>query len=281
MTKCYKVSDIKKLVLEGLDYNPKKGTNVDSEDKKNNEKAYKDAEKQAKEIGAELKKTDKNNNPVKYTTDTFDQDDNKNTLDVDFDYNPGDNYKNRVKAQVKGFNSELEEDSDTERNADFEGAEEFYDVIKKKHGESAKRKEMAKASGLAARTYPSDTFKKQSVFGENKEQAPKNKMKRINFKKTVFLQKEDVEKYIPEEYKKDGNKFIMRDAERTEYMVEWKANAKPDVKLYINEEQKTKDEFARIHELFGYKRVDGKSTVSERAQSRYDFDKMLAEARKL
>ena len=119
------------------------------------------------------------------------------------------------------------------------------------------------------------------VFGENKEQAPKNKMKRINFKKTVFLQKEDVEKYIPEEYKKDGNKFIMRDAERTEYMVEWKANAKPDVKLYINEEQKTKDEFARIHELFGYKRVDGKSTVNEREHSRYDFDKMLAEARKL
>lgn len=282
----YKISDILRLVREGLDYDPKKGPGVDAANKRNNDKAYKDAEKRAKEADAGVRGTKNANKPVTHTTDNFEDDMNKTTLDVELDYDPGDEYKNRVRAQAEGYNSELEKKSGEDRAADFEGAEKTYDRLRARHDKQAAVKQKAKESGLAARTFPSDTFKKQSVFAENEQPSKKTqKMKRLNFKHACFVNEEYMLSRVPDEYKVDGNKFIMRDANHDEYMVEWKVDkntkaADPQVTKLLNEE-KEKKSLDRIQELFGYRHDSGRTTVAERKNTGKDFRDMLDRARGL
>ena len=74
----YKVGDIRRLVREStLQYSPVKGPGVDADNKRNNEKSYKDAEKAAKDYDGGLQPEKKGALPDKI-------DGNRTTLD----YNP-------------------------------------------------------------------------------------------------------------------------------------------------------------------------------------------------
>ena len=60
---------------------------------------------------------------------------------------------------------------------------------------------------------------------------------------------------IPEDYKKDGSKFIMKDKAQNEYLIEWKVDGlinKGVVKAYENK-IKLAEEFNRIKSLYNYK----------------------------
>lgn len=274
----YKVSDLKKIINESMNYDPKLGDGVESEDKKNNEKAYKEIEKQAKDYDGGLDKTKNVNKGVKFTPNTFELDDNKTTMDYSFDYEPGDKFKKRVKAQVKGYTSELEEDNDTEeRNAEFDSNEEIYDELKKRHEVQADMKKLGKEAGLTAREMPSKIFDKESMFQENKEGQKNNKMKKLCFKHTKFISENHMLSRIPEEYKVDGNKFIMKDADDTEYMVEWKVENninEPIIEKRVSERQLT-EEFNRIKHLYGYNSKDYFQTTT--SQTRLSEDKKLGD----
>ena len=278
--KAYTLSEFCKVLRESQEFKPKKGEKVESEDKKNNEKAVNDILKQSKEFDGGLSDKGKRENP----RDVVDF--NKTTLEVDFVNEPSDDYKKRVKAQVHGFasaenekNSKMEEDSE---GLDFNGNKDFY----KERSEVAKtrsdRRHALKTSGLQSKELAKDDefddeFKDKTVFtNENK------KMKRLCFSKTVFLNEEEMLKKVPNDMKIDGNKFYMKDSVGNEYLVECAKDKVIDqiihtkVVDYVNKE-KINETFNRMKELYGYK-SSGNIQNSAKVENEM-VGKMLSEAK--
>ena len=124
MEQVISVKALKNLISEGSsEFKAKMGTNVESEDKKNNGKAYSDAKKRAKDYDGGLAKEEKK---VKYEK----TDGNKTTLDA-WPENAPESYKKRVHAQVKGYTSEQEMNNGIEKQDDYSNNEEIYQAIKK------------------------------------------------------------------------------------------------------------------------------------------------------
>lgn len=209
--KRYTLSELKEaLIKESNEFKPKLGKNVIKDDAKNNVKAVDDIMKQAKEYN-------KTSNTKRHTNPELENDYNKTTLDVEFAYEPSQEYKDRVEAQAKGFASVTDEKNTSAKDndsLDYEGNKDFYEANKKKNNEMNKAKQTYKHAGLKSHNLPKETFKIKSPFKESKT------MKRLVFKNTVFLNEENAKKRVPEDYKTDGNKFYMKDSIGNEYLVE-------------------------------------------------------------
>ena len=253
--KVYTLSEFCRVLKESQEFKARKGKNVESEDKKNNEKAVNDILKQGKEFDGGLSDEKKKENPRDIT------DYNKTTLDNDFAYEPSKEYKDRVKAQVHGFpsaenekNSKIEEENDS---LDFEGNKDFYEQNAEKRKKVADARQTDKHAGLKSHNLPKETFKDNTLYTNESR-----KMKRLNFSKTVFLNEAEMMKKIPDDMKIDGNKFYMKDAVGNEYLVECvKDKAINDIihtKVvdYKNKE-KIDEAFKRMKELYGYKSSTG------------------------
>lgn len=224
----------------------------EKEEKKNNEKAVDDIMKACKEYDGGLKEETRTDNPQNV------QDYNNTTLDVKFSAEPSKEYKDRVKAQVHGFpsadnekNSKVEEDNES---LGFDGNKEFYDQQQEKNKEVNGKETELKHAGLKSHSLPEKNFENDTLFKESK------KMKRLHFKNTVFISEAQMLKKIPDEFKTDNNKFIMKDAEGTEYLVECKVDEtfnfpKFTVKNRYNE-QVVNEELARMKSLYDYKSSD-------------------------
>ena len=277
--KVYTLSEMCKILRESQEFNPKRGKNVESEDKKNNEKAVSDILKKAKEYDGGVKNLKKRENP----RDAVDF--NKTTLEVDFTNEPSKEYKERVKAQVHGFasadnekNSKIEEDNN---GLDFEGNKDFYKEREDVSNTRSNRRHELKTSGLQSKELAKDKdfdkeFKDKTLFKESK------KMKRLHFSKTVFLDESHMMKKIPDDMKFDGNKFYMKDSVGNEYLVEC---VKDDfinnlihtkVVGYENKE-KLNEELNRMKQLYGYNssQISQKSSVNENSM----VGKMLTESK--
>ena len=85
---------------------------------------------------------------------------------------------------------------------------------------------------------------------------------------------------IPDEYKMEGKKFIMRDGSDNQYLVEW-TNKEPKVTKKLNMTL-VNEEKERIKQLWGYKSAEAKTTTSSfRIQEDKEFADMVNKARKL
>ena len=269
LSKRYTFGELNSILMESHnEFNPRIGDKVESEDKKNNGKAVDDIMKQSKEFdgGISDKKTNTNKEDI--------QDFNKTTLDVQFASEPGDDYKERVKAQVHGFpsadnekNSKVEEDNES---LDFEGNKDFYDKQKEKSKVVNDKETELKHAGLKARELPIEDFKNDTLFkNENKT------MKRLHFKNTVFLSEAQMMKKVPEEFKTSDGKFIMKDASGTEYLIECSYNkefnhAKLTVLNKTNKEQ-INEQLDRMRQLFDYDSsayMGGTNSVSRKNETK-------------
>ena len=230
------------------EFKPLKGKNVDSEDTKNNKKAIDDIMKDVdKNSGANtVKKGDKKDEET--------HDYNKTTLDVRLDYDPGEKYKARIKAQIHGFPSEdNEKNSDVEDSgANVDGGKKFYDIQKKKSEKLNKRHAEIQHAGLKSRMFPEEYFDNKTMFEESK------KMKRLHFKNTHFLSESQMFGMVPESYKTDGNVFIMRDNTGTDYLVECKVDDTFGTKhmRVINKmnKQSVNEQLDRMRELYNFRK---------------------------
>ena len=253
--KVYTLSEFCRVLRESQEFKARKGKNVESEDKKNNEKAVNDILKQGKAFDGGLSNKKKKENPRDIT------DYNKTILDNDFAYEPSKEYKDRVKAQVHGFpsvknekNSKIEEEND---GLDFEGNKDFYEQNAEKRKEVANARQTDKHAGLKSHNLPKETFKDNTLYTNESR-----KMKRLNFSKTVFLNEAEMIKKIPDDMKIDGNKFYMKDAVGNEYLVECVKDKvindiiHTKVVDYRNQE-KIDEAFKRMKELYGYKSSTG------------------------
>ena len=271
------VKAIKGLIKESQqEFKAKIGNGVESGNKTNNGKAYSDAKKRAKdfdgglsdEVGekkAEYKKEDFNKTLMDYTPD-----------------NVTPEYKKRVKKEFV--------------NGDDEN-EKIYKEFKKSGEEQQKNEKELKKSGLQAREWPDEVFDKGNMYESRdgfdmrkmlnslnektiRKQFNESHVKTILFKKTEFLNEAHMISRIPDDFKKNGTSFKMKDKNGSEYLVEWDNN-KANIIEHIN--KKGMDEsISRMKELFDYRSSDTKTNYSDRLNENDDkFQETLNKMRKI
>ena len=289
MEQIISVKALKNLISESSnEFKAKIGPNVESEDKKNNGKAYSDAKKRAKDYDGGLSKE------VGEEKAKFEKKDGNKTL---LDYTPenaSDDYKKRVHAQMKGYTSVAEMENGIEKCGDFFDNDNIYKGIKKSGEEMHKNEEDFKASGLQANKMPRKTFVKGEMY-ESKEGVdmrnmintlkeasyiPKPilkenaKLKTVYFKKTTFLNEEHMTSRIPDEFKNEGEQFKMKDKNGTEYIVEWN-HGKAEILSYENK-QKINETMEKFHHITNYKsNMTRTSTTNKNLQENVGVNRML------
>lgn len=248
-SKRYSLDELRDALRESTnEFKPKKGDGVDAENKKNNGEAVRDIEKRTKEYDGGFQ------NKERKTPPEDPKDFNKTTLEYNFVTEPSKEYKDRVKQlAVYGTPHELsEEEKDPEKNGgyDYSTTEKFYDDRKEVADIRNERQTDERHAGLKARMYPRETFENDTLFKESRT------MKRLNFKNTKFLSEAQMFEKVPDSYKFDGNKFVMRDSTGTDYLIECKVDDKfgyteMNVVGQYNKEQ-IKEQLSRMRNLYGY-----------------------------
>lgn len=264
----YTFSELNKIIKESTDNKPVIGKNVIKTDAQNNVKAVNDI------IKSTIKEQPKDNSKRK-TNHESEKDLNRTTLDLKYTTEPSKEYKDRVKAQVHGFPSvENEKNSDAKDNEslDYEGNENFYDEQSEKNKKIVNNSEKGKQAGLKSHNLPKENFKINSLFNENK-------LKRLYFKNTIFLSESQMINRIPEDYKIDGNKFIMKDSIGNEYIVECVVDdtfkyKKINVLSYINK-NKLNEQFEKMNKLSNYTRSSNNTNSMTRLNEETIISKMI------
>ncbi len=228
------VGEFKKLVRESAgEFKPKFGVGYNAKDeKKENDKSYKDSEKKALDYNpmkepkkAEYKKVDAN----------------RTTLDIQPDNELDDATKERYKAQAEGYTSVAEKNNGIEKSGEFNDKE--YKGFKKSAEDFHKNEKLLKKSGLAARTYPDDAFDREDMYeGVSYNTA--------YFKKTQFLTEGHMASLIPDELKEEGKRFWMKDKTGNRYLVEWSDN-RSNIITHVNK-QGMMESINRMKELMNY-----------------------------
>ena len=258
----YSVGELRRIIRESSqnEFKPKLGPNVERDDKKNAQDAYKTAEKRAKNYDGGLKTPEK----MKLSPR---EDGNKTMLGLDYDNEPGDDYKKRVKAQAMGYASDAEKNNDIEKVGEFN--DDFYENEKKTVKQMSDDRENIRTAGLVS----SELKDKDKEYGKVNTVFNEGRMKRLTYQHTKFMNESQIFSKIPEDFKVDGNKFIVRDATESEYLVEWCVDKKNNIsegriikERNLRETDKTID---RMAELMGYKsssvygRSASRSTINE------------------
>ena len=261
--KVYSFSELRTILTEEKnEFNPKYGKGYSSGTEENqNEKAVKDMTKEAEKMG----KTDadtaaKEPDNIKYHRGT--------TLEYNYNNEPDSEgfkqYKERVKKEV----------CTSDEN------EKIFNAIKKNKEEHNKDELDYVHAGLKAHNLPKDKFKHNTLFTESR------KMKRLHFKNTTFLNEAQMIKRIPDDYKVDGNKFLMKDSKGNEYLVECKKDALCESFVHVNViehncgKQVLDEALAKFNHLSGYKSSEYNTKIEQLTESE-KYNDMLNITRKL
>lgn len=297
MEKTFTVKALKRLISESSsEFKPILGPNVENDNKSNNGKAYSNAKKMAKDFDGGLGKEVGGQRAKYEKTDA-----NRTTLDYTPE-NANDAYRKRVKAQAEGYTSESEKNNGIEKAADFSDNENIYNGIKK-DGEKLHDNEKAmKKSGLQGREWKDEVFDKNAMYeskdgfdmrqmlnrmmsniNESTETETENTQKNIKtvfFKKTEFLTEGHMLSRIPDEFKKEGEQFRMKDKTGNEYLVEWRNNT--GKVIAHGNKQGFNESLDRMKDLMGYKTNDTKTTMASRLNENDEmFSSTLDKARQI
>ena len=237
------------------EFDPKIGDGVESSNKKEQEKAVRDITKNAEKLDDEGRKNEK---PVKPSVEFPDY--NKTTLDVNFEYEPGKEWKERVKAQAEGYPSvQNKEKNGYDQSLDFEGNKKFYDARKEMSKDRNDLDTIERESGLKARIKKDEIdYSNKTPFNEAKQ------IKRLIFKNTTFLSESQVLSKVPEDYRVDENRFYMRDKTGTDYLIECKADPFGYVHMQVVNKfnkQVINEELEKMKRLAGYRYSDDNKKV--------------------
>ena len=235
--KVFTVGEIRSLIQESSnEFKARLGAGVKSGNETNNDKAYKDAEKRAKDYDGGLSDS--------VTVAKYDKtgDNNRTTVDYEVD-NVDQNYKDRIEAQAQGYTSVAERENGIEKLGDYDDNKEIFKAIKKNADDWKKEREDDKKAGLRGSKMPEGTFKHDSLY-ENKN------VKTAYFKKTTFLTEGHMMSRIPDEFKVEENVFKMKDKTGNTYLLEWK-NGKAEI-ISHNNKQGMNESIERMKNLFNY-----------------------------
>lgn len=266
----YTVGDLRRFVTESAnEFKAKIGDGVESTEKEQNKKAYSDAKKRAKDYDGGLTKE------MGGSDAKFEKEDDNMTL---IDYNiagADDKYKSRVKTQMLGYTSELEQNNGIEKQGDYSGNKKIFDTLSKHGEEKHKAKKELNKSGLQAKEWSDENFR------EDKDQMYEGKIKVAKFKKTRFISEANMKGYIPESFKKTGQRFKMKDCVDSTYLCEW--IGRDAVVLGHNDPNGLNEAISRMQELMNYnpgqrRRV---STPAQRIEENKSVSNILGTLRKI
>lgn len=89
----------------------------------------------------------------------------------------------------------------------------------------------------------------------NKQPQQEN-IKRLHFKRRTFLSEQYMFDLIPEDYKKDGKKFFMKDKDENEFLIEWSTDENKPFILEHRNKKMVKESINKFHHLSNYKSSD-------------------------
>ena len=207
----FRVGDLRKFINEKNEFKPVVGND---KNKDINGKAYSDIEKEVKSVYKGIKDgDDKKTGPVT-------PEENQGMSDIRYDNEPD---YDRLQAQAEGYTSALAKKN--HKNDEFGNADYgISDYFKKHAKESNKIKKDMKFQGLVSQHYDKNSYSAKTMYGESKN------IDKIRFKKLRFISENHMLSKVPDMYKFEGSKFIMEDADKTSYLVEWHDLEKPDIK---------------------------------------------------
>ena len=190
-------------------------------------------------------------------------------------------FSDNVKAQIRGYankQAEKEHGKEPMGNASTEGNEKIVKDAEKHANDVKSGKTKASEIGLTGREVDKSEYEKlhNNVF------EGKQKLTVLSFKRERFINESHMMSRIPDEYKQEGRKFVMKDNAGNEYLVEW-SNNEPSVKKRANM-QMVNEEKKRMMELWGYKPAEHDtktSSVSRLHENSEEYQKMMDRARKL
>ena len=274
----FKVGDLKRLIAESSknEFKPVLGPNVESDDKSNSDKAYKDAEKRAKDYDGGLGKEEKRELPEK-------EDFNRTTLDYNPRTEPDKAWKEKVEAQAKGYTSKAEENNGIEKAAQFDDEGKQFKQIKDANEKTQKERNALATSGLVSKE-----LDKKGVTSEKPTMTESTtpKAKKLLFKHRRFMNESQMLQLIPEEMKKDGQVIYMEDAHSNEYIVECvqsklTGTIETQIKSFKNKEQ-INEQMNRIQQLFDYsvKSTSGRNARKTQLNETSEFRNLMDMARK-
>ena len=258
------------------EFKAKIGNGVESSNKREQEKAVRDITKDAEKMD-----NPRRNQKDKELPAVEPNDYNKTTMDVRFEADAPQSYKDRVRAQALGYPSvQNMENNDYATYLDFDGNKDFYNDRKKMSDHRNEIEKQERESGLKARLKTATYYSNKSMF-ENKDYLPK---KRLVFKNTMFLSEAQVIKAVPEDYRIDENRFYMQDKTGTDYLVECKADPFGYVhvevvnrlnKVEVNEELDKMRRLADYRYSDDNKKVKKSNSVEEMSESIKNYRELL------
>lgn len=262
----YNIGELRKAIRESKnEFKPVLGKGVADTNKKVNDEAYKSVGKETKAYEGGL--TNKGESALAKV--------NRGMSDLKF--NPDSistPFKDKVKSQLKGYVSA--EAEKLHKNDPFGNAV-FHDEkdIEKAAKENKKNDDKAKTDGLTSSKHKDEIEKNTESMFENK------KISKIQFKHTQFLSEGHMLSKVPDDFKVEGKRFIMKDNANNEYLVEW-ADRKPNVTKKINKTQ-VNEEMQRIKDLWGYKSKDffKGTNAQSRMNENKEFSNILNRTREL
>lgn len=250
-TLSYTVGEIKQVIKESSnEFKAKLGKNVETDNRRNNDKSYKESEKRTKDYDGGLKDSDRK---LPKRTDA-----NMTLMDYNPVTEPDSSYKKKVNAQIEGYSSELEKKNKSKKNANFDGNEEIKKDMRDSRDIKMKERENLESSGLVARELPKSNFKKNTL-SENRNMA-----KRLIFKHTKFLNENNMLEKIPDEYKVDGQRIYTKDGYGNEYIVECTQNSMGVVETNVVGYQNKDLVNERVDRMFELMRYDNVEKSEER-----------------
>ena len=248
------------------------------ETEKINKDAYADMKKDVKDYDGGIVKGDgKKNNGIS----SFDvPNGGRGMQDLEYD-GISQPFSDNVKSQIKGYaNKQAEKEHGDEPlgNATTEGNENILKKAEEHAGNVQSGRTKASEIGLTGREIADKEYDKlhKNVF-ENKQ-----KLTVLSFKREKFINESHMLSRIPDEFKQDGKRFVMKDNAGNEYLVEW-SNSEPSVKKKVNMNL-VNEEKERMRELWGYKPAehDTRTTsVSRLHENSEQYQNMMDRARKL
>lgn len=255
------------------EFNPKFGNGV-KRNSNDNDKAVKEILKNAESLnkGVENKK-------IKRKPEIEFKDYNKTPMDVNFEYEPSKQWKERVeKLATDGTESDKADYYSTDTN------KEFYKNRNKNYKERSEREENERKKGIVGNNNTQNKAKDYTnISGYVNENA--KPLKRLKFKNTIFLSEAQVLAKVPEDYRVDENKFYIQDKTGTDYLVECKADPFGYVHMEITNKLNKKiinEELDKMRKLADYNYKDDnvkidKSQISGMSESINNLRQLLNE----
>lgn len=249
--KTYRFAEFVRVLRESTEHGVGIDPEITNDNAKNNTDAAEDIMKQTAEydnVDVREEKEDEVGNSI---------DLNKALLDLNYAEEPSDDFKARSQANVHGFPSVENEKTSSAKDNDslgYEGNKKFYSEKSKASKEQEKKDADIRHAGLTTHNLDRKNFERTTAY---KNESKQHNMKRLTLHGTTFLNESDVLSRIPDDYRKDGNRFMMEDREGNQYIIECKKDTILDfVHAHVEgvyNKKKLDEQRARMNQLAGYR----------------------------